>query len=98
MKREYVVALVTDLEGVVKADKDSKSRVGRVVLIDDSEIKEGKPFFVECIKPGYLKSFITSCVGDLTHADDGLVIKTENSVYYFVNKEDFERDKNVTFK
>lgn len=98
MKREYVVVLITDLEGIEKVDKDSKSRVGREVLIDDSEIKVGKPFFVECIKPGFLKSFITSCVGDLTHADDGLVIRTENSVYYFVNKEDFERDNNVIFK
>lgn len=70
-----------------KKDTYARDRVGRVFDIHMDYIKRsvGYSIFLECVKPSYLKSVITSkvisyCIGkDL----DYIRIYTKNSIYYF---------------
>ena len=89
MKGIFKVVDVLDLEGNRKRSEDSLDRIGRVVKLSEDDIKIGERLFVECIQPGFMKSFITtevSCyspVGWNSIIENGLLIVTQNSAYLF---------------
>ena len=89
----YRLMKVTDLNGKDKTDEKSAARVGRIVDFDIKDVKVGKYCFMECIVPGWDKSIITSNVQECIEAEDGMIIKTENSYYYLV--EEYKADKSL---
>ena len=54
----------------------------RVVELDEDDIILGKPLFMSCVKPGFLKSLITSPVQYFSDQSDMLMIETLNSRYF----------------
>ena len=83
--------MVTDHKGVKKENISDVYRIGRVFSIEKNKIDIDKKLFMQCVEPGYCKSVITSHVKDVCIADDGLIITTENSIYFLVEKEIAER-------
>jgi len=84
---QYKLVKITDLNGNDKTDNGSLGRIGRIFGMTKEEVVIGKQLFMTCDYPGYEKSVVTSIVTDLIVADDGLIIKTEHSYYYLVEKE-----------
>lgn len=87
----YKLVKITDLQGKDKAKEEVINRIGRVLDVDADKIEIDKRLFMECTEPGYHKSIITSWVKNVTRADDGLIITTENSIYFLVGKEIYDR-------
>ena len=87
MERKYTLVLITDLYGNMKTRTEDTARIGRVFSIDDSGIIINSSYLMKCIKPGFLKSVVTSRVKDVIKAEDGIIIITENSKYYLVYEE-----------
>lgn len=83
----YKLVKITDLQGVDKNDAGAVNRLGRILDVDADKIELDKKLYMECVKPSVLKSIITSWVKNVTRADDGLIITTENSIYFLVEKE-----------
>lgn len=87
---QYNIVKITDLKGNDKTDLKATGRLGRIVELDADDIKIGKSCFLECVIPGVHKSLITSNVLECIEAEDGLIIKTENSYYYLVDVDNME--------
>ena len=83
----YKLVKITDLQGVDKTDAIVVNRLGRIFDIDADKIELNKRLYIECVEPSLVKSIITSCVKHVTRADDGLIITTEHSMYFLVEKE-----------
>lgn len=83
----YKLVKITDLDGKDKTDEEVVNRIGRILYLDISDIKLDRRLFMECTNPGYTKSILTSFVKNVTQADDGLIITTEHSIYFLVEKE-----------
>ena len=83
----YRLMKVTDLNGKDKTDEKSAARVGRIIDLDVADVKVGRFCFMECVVPGWDKSVITSNVQECIEAEDGMIIKTENSYYYLVEED-----------
>lgn len=87
----FKVIDVLDLDKNKKTDADSLDRVGRIVKLSEDEIKIGERLFVECIQPGFMKSFFTSPVvayspigfNNVVENKETLVVWTRNSGYLF---------------
>lgn len=90
----YKLVAVTDLLGENKTDDESVNRIGRIFEVNGGKIEYDKSLFMSCVYPGFLKSVITSHVKGLTRANDGLIITTENSIYFLVEKEIADRYEN----
>ncbi len=84
---EYKIVKITDLTGKDKTDERARNRLGRIMELNKNDIKIGKKLMMSCVNPGWMKSVITSKVKDVVCADDGLIITTENSVYFLVKKD-----------
>ncbi len=78
----YRLVKITDLNGVDKTQEDAVNRIGRILDIDADKIEIDKRLYMECVEPSVLKSIITSWVKHVTRTDDGLIITTENSMYF----------------
>lgn len=87
----YRIVMITDLKGNKKEDKEAVDRIGRIIKLDKDTIVLNKRLFMTCVDPGFSKSIITSHVIRVDNADDGLIITTENSMYFLVEKEIAER-------
>lgn len=86
----YKLVKITDLNGKDKEDADAKGRIGRVFNFNKGGLKniaKEKRLYMECYEPGFYKSVITSLVKDVIIADDGFIVKTENSMYFLIEKE-----------
>lgn len=90
----YKLVKVTDLQYKDKTDKESSDRIGRLYDIDFEKLRIGKSAFLECKIPDYLKSTITSHIEAITKADDGYILTTENSIYFFVDNNLTEQFEN----
>ena len=64
----------------MKTDEKSINRVGRIVTFNTPVY--GESLFMECIKPGFFKSLITSPVKKVVSDGEDMVIITNNSKYY----------------
>jgi hypothetical protein len=83
----YKLVKITDLDGKDKTDAKAVNRLGRIFDIDADKIEINKRLHMECVEPSVLKSLLTSWIKNVTRADDGLIITTENSIYFLVEKE-----------
>ena len=83
----YKIVKIMDLHWKDKTDDDVINRIGRVIDLNGKEIIIGNPLLMSCVEPGLHKSIITSNVKDVTQADDGLILTTEHSIYFLVEKE-----------
>lgn len=83
MKHLYKIIEITDRYGNEKPD-DYK-RKERVFSIDIGNIKTDESAFLECVKPSWLKSVVTSDVECVLESPDGeyMILTTRNSVYTF---------------
>ena len=79
---QYEIYSITDHEGNLKEEPEAVSRMKRIVELDLNDIIIGKPLFMSCVKPGFLKSLITSPVQYLSDQSDMLMIETLNSRYF----------------
>lgn len=84
----YKIIRITDLDEIDKTDKKSRNRLGRIMEIDPKLIIDGQPYFMNCVYPGTHKCLLTSPVKYVITFIDGLIIKTENSIYH-LSKEDY---------
>lgn len=83
----YKLVKITDLDGKDKTDYDAVARIGRIIDLDIKDIKIDNRLLMTCTDPGWHKSIITSLVKGITQADDGLIITTEYSIYFLVEKD-----------
>ena len=83
----YRVDAITDLNNNPKTDPIATSRLGRIVQFDEP-VAIGKPLFMECVFPGFLKSMITTPVEYSVSDGRDLVVVTKNSKYYLIMVED----------
>ena len=90
----YKIVLITDLDGNPKTDESAQGRIGRVIDLDKDEIEYDRVLFMKCAYPGFHKSLLTSFVKNVTEANDGLIITTENSIYFLVDIDIAEQYEN----
>jgi len=83
----YKIARITDHDDMIKEEPEAVSRMNRIIDLNLAEISIGKSLFMECVRPGFLKSIITSPVQAVYSVDNGAIIDTMNSYYYL---EEFE--------
>ncbi len=83
----YKLVKITDLDGKDKTDDEVVARIGRIIDLDIKDIKIDNRLYMTCTDPGWYKSIITSFVKGVAQADDGLIITTEHSIYFLVEKE-----------
>lgn len=82
----YKIIKMTDRKGSDK--EDPTNRIGRIMELNPKDIVAGKSLFLECVKPGFLKSMITSPVKRWKFTEDGIQVTTKNSIYVFEKEEE----------
>lgn len=87
----YKIVKITDLSGKNKTDDDAVARIGRIINLDVKDININNRLFMTCVDPGWFKSIVTSFVKGVIQADDGLIITTEHSIYFLIEKEIADR-------
>jgi len=87
----YKIIKITDLNGKDKTTEDYINRVGRIVYLDKDFILEGFSIVMISPEPRKTKSILTSHVTKVINAEDGIIIYTENSIYFLVEKDIAER-------
>lgn len=75
----FEIVKIMDRNGKYK--EDPNNRKGRVMELFPESIIIGKPLFLECVNPGFMKSMITSPVKKWEYTGDGIKITTHNSIY-----------------
>lgn len=83
----YKIIKITDLDGKDKTTEDYINRVGRIIYLDKDFILEGFSIVMISPEPRLHKSILTSHVTKVINAEDGIIIYTENSIYFLVEKE-----------
>lgn len=83
----YKIIRITDLEDQDKTDEKSQHRIGRIMEIDPNFIIDDHSYFMNCVYPGTHKSLITSPVKNVIKFPDGILIRTENSIYHMSKEE-----------
>lgn len=77
----YKIISIRDRNGDERTDVDSINRLGRVIDIDRSLLREGRSGFFYCVKPSMLESVITSIVKKINIGTDKIYVYTMNSCY-----------------
>lgn len=80
----YKIFKITDLDFKDKTDVESLSRLERTYDIYNPTLFVGWRLLLICISGE--KSVLTSTVREITEADDGYIVKTENSYYFIVEE------------
>lgn len=86
----YKIYMITDSDGNVKTDEASLRRTGRIVDINKKDIEFGKPLYMQHVDPKSNKVTITSYVTNVVEANDGMIVWTENSMYFLIEKDKAE--------
>lgn len=94
----YKLVMITDLNGHEKTDDASVNRVGRIFDIELKDISINERLFMTCVQPNYMKSVITSYVKEATRANDGIIVTTENSMYFLVEKDIAEKYEQMAYQ
>ena len=77
----YKIISIRDLDGIEKTDSDSIERLGRVIDINQSLLREGRSGFFYCVDPGRKKSLFTSIVRKINISTNTINVYTMNSCY-----------------
>ena len=86
----YKIIRITDNNDVDKTDEDALGRIGRVIDENQSLISPGCSGFLYCIIPGFHKSLRTTMIKRVKRDKDSMMVKTENSIYYFTKISDYK--------
>ena len=80
----YKLVRITDHNDADKIDESAKNRIGRIFHIERQQLIFNKRLFLNCYFPGFHKSITTSYLLEVGGGGDfPLILKTENSIYYF---------------
>lgn len=78
---------ITDRDGVIRTDDYSVNRIGRIVELSPGDIDINNRLLIPYEGDLKGKAMYTSWVKHVMYTADGIIIGTENSIYYLVEKD-----------